>query len=143
MSIDKNECLELFSGDIPAFRGFWEDFLTNKMGTTEFNACTVCMALTRLVVDMLKDKNNSTVLKKIFNRVEFLIISGDEDVQTGVTTCFLENLTNSVDDKFPASLFVPFLGKESLAYCKAWDVFMGAPTPGLWIEGEWPPSRNR
>jgi hypothetical protein len=68
----------------------------------------------------------------IFVFLEQLMTEGDEEVQTAVATCLLENLINSAAaDRIAADAVVPLLGPASRKYCKAWDEFTGAITPGL------------
>jgi hypothetical protein len=70
-------------------------------------------------------------LGEVFRFVE-RCMSEDEEMGTATTTCFLENLMNRVPETLDPSTFVPLLGPESRAYCRAWDEFCGTKTDGLW-----------
>jgi hypothetical protein len=64
----------------------------------------------------------------VFEFIERSLLEGDQDVKNGAATCFLENLMNRDID---ARLYSSKLGRESLAFCRAWDAFTGVETPGL------------
>ena len=61
----------------------------------------------------------------VFEVVEKSLVEGTEDVKNAAATCFLENLANREID---VRLYAPMLGKESLAYCRAWGAFTGRGT---------------
>ncbi len=76
--------------------------------------------------------NDELTIKKIFDFVEFLLINGDESVQTAIATGFLEYLMNITPEQIKSSAFVQHLGKNALEYCRAYDKFTGVKTEGLW-----------
>ena len=80
------------------------------------------------------EKNESYDYKKVFDFIEKLVVTGDEDVSTAATTIFLEGLVNtSSHGRFPSRSFTKYLGRKSKAYCIAWDDFMGGDkTDGLY-----------
>ncbi|MCE5318951.1 MAG: hypothetical protein LLG04_16510 [Parachlamydia sp.] len=84
------------------------------------------------VSELLQKDTESQYIKDIFNFMEFLLAEGDDMVQNAVATCFLENILNRTPEKIQPHTFVPFLGKQSREYCKAWDSFTGVYTQGLW-----------
>lgn len=67
-------------------------------------------------------------LPAIFDFIERCLAEGDDEVQAGASTCFLENLQNK---ETPRDAWVPLLGPRSIAFCQAWDAFTGVGTPGL------------
>lgn len=102
------------------------------------NAHSVMTEFSRFVQDKLI-AGSYLKAPKVFEAMEYLLQEGNSEaeVQNAVCTCFLENLINSFSSKpefFPS--FVHFLGPESRAYCRAWDEFTDAITPGLWKKGE-------
>ena len=70
-------------------------------------------------------------IARVFGLIEHLLAFGDENVQTAVATCCLENILNVTPSKIPADRFVQFLGPKSREFCRAWDEFAGVRTPGL------------
>lgn len=84
-------------------------------------------------------------VQEVFDFIEEAMNSGDFAINSCASTGFLEDLQNfsSIDKHEPRSMyvnpkkFVPYLGKASIEYCKAWDVFTGVRTTGLWETKEW------
>lgn len=70
-------------------------------------------------------------LVSVFRIAEQGLVSGTETVKDAVATQFLEALQHASDDEV-ARIWVPLLGEESRAYCRAWDEFSGVRTPSLW-----------
>lgn len=81
-------------------------------------------------------------IKKIFDFVEFLLCNGDESVQNGAATCFLEHLFNIDEAGIKFKTFYPYLGKNSVDYCRGWDEFCGMRTEGLWDDNKSNPPRS-
>lgn len=84
------------------------------------------------VSELLQKNTDPQYIKNIFNFMEYLLSEGDDMVQNAVATCFLENILNITPRDIKPQTYVPFLGKQSREYCKAWDKFTGVFTPGLW-----------
>lgn len=111
---DYQECLERYQGE-------------------EVSFCGVMSAFTSYVIDFYLLSGNCKALYEVFDMIESFVNNGDQSVQDGAATCFLENLINiSSHGDFSPVTFVPYLGKESKEYCKAWDKFTGVQTEGLW-----------
>lgn len=73
-----------------------------------------------------------TQIRVILNTVEHLLVEGNQNVKDGIATGFLEALQHQADSgRGSFARINPFFGKESRAYCHAWDKFTGAKTPGL------------
>jgi hypothetical protein len=100
----------------------------------ERTMCSVMTFFGEYIEDLIiADKLSSVKKKEIFDLAEEFMCQGDSDVQNGVATCFLEDLINCASaNRIKYSDFVPFLGKESKEYCKAWDEFTGVKSEGLW-----------
>lgn len=107
------------------------------------DSCTIFTGLTDYVTDELikKNKDISTEELSIYKYVEeirekfsdFPENSDEFDFDNAVCVCFLENLLNRASAKtIEYDRFIPFLGKKSKEYCKAWDKFTGVKTEGLW-----------
>lgn len=71
-------------------------------------------------------------LRPVFEYVENKITDDQYEVDTAVTTCFLENLMNRVPSTIAPSALVPLLGPKSREFCRGWDEFCGVKTDGLW-----------
>src|SRR5262245_19049296 len=68
----------------------------------------------------------------IFDEVERVLSQGDEETKDVVATAFLETLQGlAASGKCDFREIGPLLGPRSKGYCKAWDHFCGATTPGL------------
>ena len=153
MSMSPLECIKLILIKFPAFKEHWLAYLDywrepsddDRSGTvlelTDF--AQIANGLPGIVLDLsefadyvigLIEKGDVDVLYlyEIFVFIEFLMLNGDEDVQTATATGFLEAMLNATPERINASTYVPYLGKESVAYCKAWDEFTGSKTDGLW-----------
>jgi hypothetical protein len=88
--------------------------------------------------------NNELITKEeinIYNVIEemittysgFPVNSEESDFDTAACTCFLENLINIADaGRVKYERFIPYLGKNSKNFCRAWDEFTGVKSPGLW-----------
>jgi len=86
------------------------------------------------VSELLQNDTESQYIKDIFTFMEYLLAEGDDMVQNTVATCFLENILNRTPLDIQPHTFVPYLGKLSREYCKAWDSFTGVYTSRLWEE---------
>ena len=75
--------------------------------------------------------NETGRLGSVFRLAEQGLVEGTETVKDAVATQFLETLQHGSDSEV-ASVWLPMLGEESRAYCRAWDEFTGVRTPGLW-----------
>lgn len=128
--ITKEKCIEIILNKFPGFQMHWEQHCKNYGG---IGLCMDLSAFSFYTMSLLKKNTTSErkELQEIFDHIEHLLNFGDKDVQDAAATCFLENISNRTPS-IPASSFVPFLGKESKAYLKAWDEFIGLKTEGLW-----------
>jgi hypothetical protein len=79
-----------------------------------------------------KINENSSEIPFLMHFAEDMVQNGNENVVIAFCTGFLENIINRTPHDIPPEHFVPFLGKESIDYCKAWDEFTEVKTPGLW-----------
>jgi hypothetical protein len=115
----------------PDFAPRWNAFL-EEWGGQPPTACSDMREFQDYVLDFIDGKADEQ-LRRVFELVEQLMVEGDDEVRTATATCFLEDLQNiAAAGRISADFFVPLLGPESRAYCKAWDEFTGAQTPGLW-----------
>lgn len=71
-------------------------------------------------------------LRTVFEYVETKITDDNYEVDTAVTTCFLENLMNRVPSRISPAALVPLLGPKARIFCRGWDEFCGMKTDGLW-----------
>lgn len=74
--------------------------------------------------------NETGRLGSVFRVAEQGLVEGTETVKAAVATQFLETLQHASDSEV-ARVWVPMLGEESRAHCRAWDEFSGVRTPGL------------
>jgi len=86
--------------------------------------------LTDYVVDIIKSKDENEI-KRIFVFIEFLMCSGDEDVQTAIATGFLKDLINYDPDEIQFINFSQYLGKKTIDHLRGWNEFNGAETKGI------------
>lgn len=122
--------MKLVLEGIPSFRPQWDAYLEYWEGEEP----GLCMSMSELDDHLcdLMNAGETENLAGIFALLEQLMVEGDDEVQTAVATCLLENLINQASaGRIPAAAFVPLLGPESRRHCKAWDDFHGAVTPGL------------
>ena len=131
-TITLEECKKFLKEKFPEFIPYWEAELSLWDDEGMFAIFSPFAAYTRELITA----NNPIQLKRIFENIEFLLTEGDESVQSGVATVFLEDLMNKDPDEIKFSSICQYLGKESIAYCRAWDEFCGVRTEGLWTDEE-------
>lgn len=83
------------------------------------------------IEQLVQRPSNPANIEEIFQYIEFLMVNGDEDTQTAVATCFLENILNVTPSQIDPKCFLLYLGPQSKEYCRAWDSFTGVQTEGL------------
>ena len=125
--ITKNNFADLIKEKFPRFIPYWEDNV-NYWGLEL--ASNDVMPFAYNAVDEIKSENEKEI-ENIFILVEFLMCAGDEYVQTVIATYFLEYLLSKDPDEIQFIKFRQYLGKETIAYCRAWDKFTGVMTKGL------------
>lgn len=117
-------------------------------GEDDFNAHALLSALTNYVAnEVIKENEVVTDFEiRLYTFIESYRAKfklSPEDTEEGefdnaVCTCFLENLLNRASRYNELyDRFIPYLGPNSIEFCKAWDKFTGVPSPGLWTEEEW------
>ena len=143
MNISKTNCMDLIAEKFCEFAPIWNSYkLEYEIASEEICGVTPFWGDTSLaggmsafssyVISLLTQKNHDHLLvEEIFNYIEFLLVHGDEDVQTVVATCLLENILNVIPTQVDPKCFVDYLGTESRKYCQAWDAFTGVKTEGL------------
>jgi hypothetical protein len=128
--ITRDECIQLILERFPDFSDHWRAH-REWWGNEEAGLCNDVAAFGDYIRDRVA-AGRTDELAEITAFLEHLLVEGDEDVQTAVTTCCLENLLNYVSaGRIPAESFTQLLGPHSRAYCKAWDAFTGVDTPGV------------
>jgi len=125
--ITKNNFIDLIKEKFPRFVPYWEDNV-NYWGLEL--ASNDVMPFAYYALDEIKTENKKEI-ENIFILVEFLMCAGDEYVQTLIATYFLEYLLGKDPDEIQFIKFRQYLGKETIAYCRAWDIFTGVMTKGL------------
>ncbi|MFI4937899.1 MAG: hypothetical protein ACHQJ6_05245 [Candidatus Berkiellales bacterium] len=129
-----NEATKILMEKFPTFKDYseletWRDCFEGR----EITFHAIMAAFSSYVIDIINDNPDREKLASIFDLAEYLMCNGEHSVQEAVATCFLENLINvSSHGDFDITIVVPYLGKESIEYCKAWDEFTGVKTEGLW-----------
>jgi hypothetical protein len=126
--ISDENCIELLKEKFPKFVPYWESY---KDFAWDLGLTIRLIPFGDYVIDVIKSDNQEEI-KRIFDFVEFLLINGDESVQTCITTGFLEHLLSEDPEQIQFKTFAKFLGPNSISYCKAWDEFCGMRTEGLW-----------
>lgn len=129
--INRQECLNLLSEKFPKYFSYRK--LHIAYWGEDDDMFSIMSPLQDYTLDVIK-ANNTAEIKKIFDFAEFLMLNGDQSVQDGIATQFLENLMNKDLTEF--KLIIPYLGKESIEYCRAWDKFTRVRTEGLWDESQ-------
>lgn len=122
MEINKDNCIQYLRERYPSLDPYWNDHIATwgeNIGLTIH-----LWPFSDYVADVTRSKNDM-MLKKIFADVEFLITQGDADVKNAIATSFLESLLSMSENQQELQIFIKYLGKESLAYCKAWNDFTG------------------
>lgn len=125
-SLDRSTAIARLLNLVPSFQPVWDDH-QNDWGHESPGACSVFSAFSSFVHDAVTHGTHLD-LRAIFDFIETCLAEGDDEVQAGASTCFLENLQNK---ETPPAAWVPLLGSESIVFCRAWDAFTGVQTPGL------------
>lgn len=128
--IAQDRCMEEIVAAVPEFGPAWQAHLAYwddeaaglSNDVTEFAGFFVDSA------DTLPEERR----REILALAERLLEEGDEAVKDAVATCFLETLLNAASGgEIAAERFVPHLGPQSRAFCRAWDEYTDVRTPGL------------
>jgi hypothetical protein len=127
--ITGERCIELMKEQFPKFPSYWEAYLREHGADNGLHI--QMLPFEEYTIDTIKS-NDEAEMEKIFNFVECLLCNGDDNVQTAITTSYLEYLMSKDPDEIQFTSFVKYLGKNSKAYCRAWDKFTGVKTKGLW-----------
>jgi hypothetical protein len=132
--VSDKEAIKKLLENFPKFAVSWEEYI--DLFGRDSGVCGNMAAFSHFIIESIENKNiDPSELQQVFIFMEELLVIGEDSVQDAVATCFLENLINATSwNTIPASSFVQFLGKESKAYCKAWDEFTGVKTEGLWSD---------
>lgn len=128
--INSWECLNLLRDRFPKYDKYRQPYVAEWGNHADF-MFAIMSPLQEYTLDVIRSHNTSEI-KRIFDTAEYLMVLGDQDVQNGVATQFLENLMNANISEF--ILIIPYLGEESIEYCRAWDKFTGVKTKGLWYD---------
>lgn len=126
--IKENNLMNLFNEKFPKFVPYWDTYV-NKWGL-DMGLCNDVLPFGKYVIYEIKLENYIEI-EKIFNFIEFLLCNGNEYVKTAIATCFLEYLLHKDPEEIQFIKFRQYLGKETIAYCRAWDKFTGVMTKGL------------
>lgn len=127
--ITDERCLELMKKTFPNFSAYWDSYIENY--GSDLGLTTQMSPFEDYAVDAIQAKDEIKI-KKIFDFVEFLLINGDESVQSAITTGFLEYLMNITPEQIKPSAFIQYMGKNAIEHCRAYDKFTGVKTEGLW-----------
>ena len=128
-AITSERCIELMKENFPKFISYWETYISDH--GSDLGITIQMLPFSKYTIDVVKSNNNEEMVK-IFSFVEFLLCNGDDDVQTAITTSYLEYLMSKDPDEIQFTTFVRYMGKNSIEYCRAWDEFTGVRTKGLW-----------
>jgi hypothetical protein len=126
--ISQKECITEILENFPGFQPQWQRHI-EYWGNEEPGLCNDLSEFSDYVSDLIADKKNKK-LNDIFELIEKFMVEGEQSVKEAVSTCFLENLINTLPSD-STKIFVNLLGSESSAYCVAWDEFTGVKTEGL------------
>jgi hypothetical protein len=125
--VNQNNCLNVLLELFPDFQPYWEAYLA--YWGSDFTLSGVFGAFADYAIDEIK-KDNSPQIKRIFYTIELMLCKGDESVKNSVATVFLEYLVN-LGSELNFHHFSKYMGKQSVAFCSAWDEFCGVKTEGL------------
>lgn len=125
IEITENNLINILKEKFPDFIPYWE-FYVNKWGE-DLGLSNHVLTFADYVLDAIKSEKYDAI-EQIFNYIEFLMCNGDMAVQNAIATCLLEALLNEDTDEIQFIKFSKYLGKETLAYCKAWNEFCGVHT---------------
>lgn len=89
---------------------------------------TVAMgAVGRAFAEIATELEPSTVAL-VFERLEVILVHGEEAEKNAAATGFLEAVANVFDRVPDRKEILQFAGKEAIAYLRAWDGFCGIPS---------------
>ncbi|PCJ11646.1 MAG: hypothetical protein COB04_18795 [Gammaproteobacteria bacterium] len=123
------EYIEKLKAFIPEFPEYWdsEEAAFNFEG--ESTVYGVFSDFSTLVIERL-EKGTLNNAEQLFSFVESVVASGGNPANAACT-CFLENILNRIPGSIDPKSFVPYLGAESIEFCRSWDEFTGVKTLGL------------
>jgi hypothetical protein len=126
--ITEDNLINLIKEKFPRFNGYWDSYISD-CGSGD-GIIMQMLPFIEYVVEIIKSGDENEI-KRIFDLVEFLMCNGNVLVQTAIATGFLEGLLNKDPEEIQFIKFRKYLGKETIGYCRAWDIFTGVMTKGL------------
>jgi len=127
--ITKERCMEMILNKFPDFIRNWEKYIDEWQNVSPGFTIDMC-EFAEYVVNSIQQEREIE-LDRVFQLVEYFIISGDEEVKNAVATGFLEYILNATSRRIDPSSFVPFMGESSKNFCREWDKLNGVKTKGL------------
>lgn len=127
--ITRDVLIQLLKENFPNFIPYWENYV-NECDGIDLGISHDMTPFSDFAVNEIKSENLNEI-EKIFIFVEFLMCNANNSVKDAIATCFLEDLLNKDPEEIQFIKFRQYLGKETIAYCKAWDLFTGVMTKGL------------
>lgn len=127
--IARDVLIQLLKEKFPKFIPYWKNYV-NECDGVDLGISNDMTPFSDFAVNEIKSENFNEI-ENIFILVEFLMYNGNNSVKDAIATCFLENLLNKDPEKIQFIKFRQYLGKETIAYCRAWDIFTGVITKGL------------
>ena len=131
MPDSKANHLAALSGILPGFAAYWEsDVDFNEGDFDEHTLCGIFWSASRVTQDLLSAGNTESV-RNVLDYIEGVMQTGASDEGDAAVTCFLENLLNVTPTEIEPKTWIPHLGSDSRAFCRAWDDFTGCRTEYL------------
>ncbi len=123
--------LASLSALLPGFAAYWEsNAYYNGSDVNEHTLWDVYSDASTVAKELLSSGNTESI-SKLLNYVETVMQSGTPDERDAAATCFLENILNVTPTDIDPKTWIPLLGSESRAFCRAWDTFTGCRTEYL------------
>lgn len=120
----------LLKEKFPKFSPHWEAHIAYWADDAE-KMIPMWYPFSDYAIEVIK-ANDANEIKNILDFAELMLCEGNQSVQDGIATVFLEHLLAKDSDEIKFSTICKYLGKNSIEYCKAWDNFCGVRTEGLW-----------
>jgi hypothetical protein len=131
MSDPRAKHLASLSALLPGFAAYWKSSAYyNGSDCEEHTVHSVFSEASTVAIDLLS-AGNAENIRDLLEYIEGVMQSDAQDERDAAATCFLENILNVTPARIEAKVWIPYLGAESRAFCRAWDDFTGCRTEYL------------
>ena len=118
--ITEETLIDYLLNKFPDFEPYWKEYCDSRGDSHGLYFDFI--PFEDYTMDVISSKNHS-LIKEIFDCMEFLLNNADGEVQNTIATGYLETILNRSDETNEVEFFKSYLGEESLGSINAWIEF--------------------